>query len=294
MSRNRKLFHYLSILLILAGLFGFTVRPAYAATCTQFHTVQRGEYLVSIGRIYGVHWRTLAQINNLANPSLIFPGQRLCVSTTGSLPPAPPSVIPTFSIVEVKAGDNVTIRTANFPANDTFQVRMGKIGTQGIGGKVVDTINSGQGGTFTANFRIPEALRNDNRIAIRLESTTGSGYFAYNWFFNTTATPGTGGQPPFRGIPTFNITGVVRNQTVTILTNNFPANMDFVVRMDVRGNRALGGIVVTTFNSGNGGSFSRTFDIPAALQNVPQIAIRTDSTTTLHHSYNWFYNNSTQ
>ena len=296
MSRNLKLSNYLSILIILAGLLGFSAQPANAATCTKFHTVQRGEYLVSIGRIYGVHWRTLAQINNLANPSLIFPGQRLCVSTDGSLPPAPPSRIPTFSIVSVEAGDNVTIRTANFPANDTFQVRMGKIGTQGIGGKVVDTINSGQGGTFTANFRIPSDLRNDNRVAIRLESTTGSGYFAYNWFFNTTA--GAGGQPPstpiFRGIPTFNITGVVRNQSVTILTNNFPANMDFVVRMDVRGNRALGGIVVTTFNSGAGGAFSKTFDIPAALSGVPQIAVRTDSTTTLHHSFNWFYNNSTQ
>ena len=185
MSRNRKLFNYLSILIILAGLLGFSAQPANAATCTKFHTVQRGEYLVSIGRIYGVHWRTLAQINNLANPSLIFPGQRLCVSTDGSLPPAPPSRIPTFSIVSVEAGDNVTIRTANFPANDTFQVRMGKIGTQGIGGKVVDTINSGQGGTFTANFRIPSDLRNDNRVAIRLESK--SGYYSYNWFDNETS-----------------------------------------------------------------------------------------------------------
>jgi LysM repeat protein len=297
MSRTRKIFNYLSILIILAALLGFSAQPASAATCTKYHTVQRGEYLVSIGRIYGVHWRTLAQINNLANPSLIFPGQRLCVATDGTpLPPAPPSRIPTFSIVEVDEGEDVTIRTANFPANDTFRVRMGKIGTQGIGGKVVDTINSGQGGTFTANFRIPGDLRNDARIAIRLESTTGSGYFAYNWFYNDTT--GTGGQPPstpvYRGIPTFNITAVVRNQTVTILTNNFPANQDFVVRMDVRGNRALGGIVVTTFNSGSGGAFSKTFDIPAALQGVPQIAVRTDSTTTPYHSYNWFYNNSTQ
>jgi hypothetical protein len=294
MSRKLKLFNYLAILIILAGMVGFSARPAYAATCTKFHTVQRGEYLVSIGRIYGVHWRTLAQINNLANPSLIFPGQRLCVSTDGSLPPAPPSLIPTFTITDVDEGEDVTIRTSNFPANDTFRVRMGVIGTQGIGGKVVDTINSGQGGTFTANFRIPTELRDDNRIAIRLESTTGSGYFAYNWFVNSTT--GTGGQPGpiFTGIPTFNITGVVRNQTVTVLTHNFPANMDFVVRMDVRGNRALGGIVVTTFNSGAGGAFSKTFEIPAALAGVPQIAVRTDSTTTGHNSFNWFYNNSTQ
>jgi hypothetical protein len=294
MSQNRKLFNYLSILIILAALLGMSFSPAYAATCTKFHTVQKGEYLVQIGRIYGVHWRTLADLNDLANPSLIFPGQRLCVSTSGSLPPATPSRIPTFTITDVDPGEDVTIRTSNFPANDTFDVRMGVIGTQGIGGKVVDTINSGQGGTFTANFRIPEELRDDNRIAIRLESTTGSGYFAYNWFFNTSS--GTGGQPGpiFTGIPTFNITAVTRNQTVTILTHNFPANMDFTVRMDVRGNRALGGIVVTTFNSGNGGAFSKTFEIPDALANVPQIAIRTDSTTTGHNSYNWFYNNSTQ
>jgi hypothetical protein len=292
MSRTHKIFNYLSILVILAGLLGLSFSPAAAATCTKYHTVQRGEYLVQIGRIYGVHWRTLADINNLANPSLIFPGQRLCVSTDGSLPPPAPTRIPTFTITDVDEGEDVTIRTSNFPANDTFDVRMGKIGTQGIGGKVVDTINSGQGGTFTANFRIPTDLRNEARIAIRLESTTGSGYFAYNWFVNDTT--GTGGQPPvFTGIPTFNITAVVRNDTVTIRTNNFPADMDFVVRMDVRGNRALGGIVVTTFNSGDGGSFNKTFEIPGALAGVSQIAIRTDSTTTGHNSFNWFYNNTT-
>jgi hypothetical protein len=33
-------------------------------------------------------------------------------------------------------------------------------------------------------FSIPSDLRGLTRIAIRIESKTGSGYFAYNWFFN--------------------------------------------------------------------------------------------------------------
>jgi LysM repeat protein len=279
--------------MILAGMLGFSARPAQAATCTKFHTVQKGEYLVQIGNLYGVHWRTLAELNNLANPSLIFPGQRLCISTDGAVPQPPPTKIPTFSIVSVDPDKSVTIRTANFPANDTFQVRMGEFGTQGIGGVLVETVNSGQGGSFTANFPIPASLRGLSRIAIRLQSPS-SGYFSYNWFFNSSG--GTGGlpptNPPFTGIPTFSILSVVRDQTVTIQANNFPPNLTFVVRMGAMGTRGVNGIQVASFDSGAGGAFTKTFDIPAGLKGSARIAIRTENNATGYFSYNWFYNNT--
>lgn len=62
---------------------------------------------------------------------------------------------------------------------------MGKMGTKGINGIPVTTINSGVGGSFNATFDIPASLAGSNQIAIRLESTTG-GFFAYNWFYNNT------------------------------------------------------------------------------------------------------------
>jgi hypothetical protein len=84
----------------------------------------------------------------------------------------------------VVSNTSVTILTNNFPPNENFTVRMGPYGTQGVGGIVVTTTNSGAGGAFTETYAIPAALAGSTRIAIRLDSPTG--YYAYNWFWNNT------------------------------------------------------------------------------------------------------------
>jgi hypothetical protein len=63
---------------------------------------------------------------------------------------------------------------------------MNKMGTKGVNGVQVDTFNSGTGGTKTFTFDIPAEMQGKRQIAIRIQSTTGSGYFAYNWFYNNT------------------------------------------------------------------------------------------------------------
>jgi len=133
-------------------------------------------------------------------------------------------------------------------------------------------------------------LKGDYRIAIRLESTNGV-YYAYNWFYNnsTTGSPSTSG---YTGIPTFSIVSVVEDDQVTIKTNNFPEDMDFTVTMGAYGTAGVGGVVVETTNSGSGGSFELTYDIPASLHGDYRIAIRLDSGIG-YYAYNWFYNNST-
>ncbi len=97
--------------------------------------------------------------------------------------PLPRGVIPTITITGVKADKNATIRTANYPKHDTFDVYMGPYGSYGIGGIKVGTLDSGNGGTMTATFKIPDALKGSSRIAIRLQSAY-SGYYSYNWFYN--------------------------------------------------------------------------------------------------------------
>ncbi|MGB7876015.1 MAG: hypothetical protein WBL25_16660, partial [Anaerolineales bacterium] len=100
-------------------------------------------------------------------------------------PPAPaPAVIPTIAILSVVEDESVTIRANNYPANTKFDVFMGKMGTNGVNGIKVDSINSRNGGTFTATFEIPRKLRGEDQIAIRLEGS--SGYYSYNWFKNIT------------------------------------------------------------------------------------------------------------
>jgi hypothetical protein len=59
---------------------------------------------------------------------------------------------------------------------------MGRYGTKGIGGIEVAATESGSGGSFTATYQIPYALRGHDRIAIRLQSAAG--YYSYNWFYN--------------------------------------------------------------------------------------------------------------
>lgn len=61
-------------------------QPAHAATT---HTVQPGETLIGIAVRYGVPLWTLVQVNSIASPSRIFPGQVLAIPRANSLAPAP-------------------------------------------------------------------------------------------------------------------------------------------------------------------------------------------------------------
>jgi hypothetical protein len=204
------------------------------------------------------------------------------------------STIPTFSIVNVIPDTSVTILTYNFPVNRTFDVLMGPVSTRGIGGIKLKTINSGAGGSFSATFNIPPALYGQYQIALRLENTTGSGYFAYNWFYNNRygtipTVPATNGKP----IPTIAISQVIQDKSVTVATQNFPANDRFEVLMGYMGSRGIGGIVVDTVSSGAGGSQVYSFAIPIALRGQPQIAIRFQSVTgSDYYAFNWFINAS--
>jgi SH3-like domain-containing protein len=66
---------------------GCQVRTDWTTT----HTVQRGETLARIARIYGTTWTVLAQGNCLINPNFIYAGQVLRIPT-GNSPQNPPPV----------------------------------------------------------------------------------------------------------------------------------------------------------------------------------------------------------
>ncbi len=241
---------------------------------------------------------------------------------------------PTFDILSVEKDVSVTVQTNNLPPNQTFTVRMGKLGTKAIDGEIVKTFDSAAGGTQKLTFNIPAALKGLAYIAIRMDSPAG--YYAYNWFTNSTftttlvktgtaaagtktATPSPTKTPsgtvtasktptktptktgsvtvtatpktPPSTIPTFSIIAVVRDSKVTIKTSNFPANQTFTVRMGPSGTRAIGGTVVGTTESGTGGSFEATYNIPDGLKGSTIISIRMDSPKG-YYAYNWFWNNN--
>jgi len=218
---------------------------------------------------------------------------------------------PTFSIVSVVADGTVTIKGYNFPAGDNYNVRMGPYGYYGVGGALVDTQATGSGGSFTATYTIPASLYGQTQIAIRLESPT-TGYYAYNWFWNNTAssgwstavptaTPGgptstpaptsTGSLAPDYGYPYFYITGVDRDNTVTVAGYNFTKNDSYTVRMNYFGTAGYGGWVSdASFATDADGNFTASFAIPGSLAGADRIAIRMDSNTSPYYAYNWFWN----
>ncbi|MDY6845818.1 MAG: hypothetical protein SVP52_01620 [Chloroflexota bacterium] len=195
--------------------------------------------------------------------------------------------IPTFTITDVVEDENVTIVTDNFPADHNFDVLMGRIGTKGIDGIYVATVNSSEGDALTGTFDIPDSLKGEGKIAIRLQSTT-DGYYAYNWFYNNDDNKPV---PVYTGIPSISITSVEPDKSVTVETNNFPADKEFIVLMGKIGTRGVDGIEVTTIDSGDGGTFTKTFDIPSELEGLYQIAIRLQTSDGNFYAYNWFYNN---
>ena len=208
--------------------------------------------------------------------------------------------VPTFDISSVAVGSSVTVLTHNFPVGQAFTVRMGDFGTLGIGGEIVGSTPN-TGGTYSLTFTIPSWLAAKSKIAIRMDSP--SGYYAYNWFYNTSGSsnPVPTGSPWLPGpwghgymaVPTISIAAVVRDSSVTLYGNNFPTGQTLNVRMGPYGSLGLGGIVVASQASGTSGSFSATYNIPGALMGSPKIAIRVETTDGYYYGYNWFYNNST-
>jgi LysM repeat protein len=185
-------------LALINGISGDKVQPEHKlcvqltdtakvqAACTAVHIVQKGEDLSKIAKLYGVTVQSLIAINGLKDPNHLYAGNRICISKAASSSSSVIGAIPTFSINSVVKNQTVTIQTFNFPANKTFNVLMGRIGTHAINGIQAGSVNTNDGGSFVVTFEIPAALKGLSQIAIRLEVSDDSGYFAYNWFYNRT------------------------------------------------------------------------------------------------------------
>lgn len=52
------------------------------------HIVQANEGLSNIARAYGVNWTSIAQVNNISNPDIIYAGQELVIPDPTLTPPA--------------------------------------------------------------------------------------------------------------------------------------------------------------------------------------------------------------
>lgn len=102
----------------------------------------------------------------------------------------PPDDIPYMEIVAVEKDSSVTIKAYRFPVGTNLEATMGRIGTRGVHGIVVDTFVVDSADEFERTFSIPEELWGYFQIAVRLEETEATfPYFAYNWFYNNSTVP---------------------------------------------------------------------------------------------------------
>jgi LysM repeat protein len=268
-----------SIMGVLAlGLLALPAPAAEAAECQLYHTVQPGETLFRIGLRYNFTWDRIAAANGITNPNKVFAGQKLCIPRAVSS--GTPGGQPAPEVVIVLATDVQRVLLLT-----DVNVRVGP----GIQFRAVDKATTGQ------TVRVTGISSDLNWW--RVDCPQGSG--VKDCFITAGAqyTQPTGGtapapqpQPQPGVIPTFSISAVVRDQTVTITGRNFPAGRSFDVRMGAYGTQALGGTYVGSTNTGNG-AFTATYNVPANLRGSTRIAIRLDGAGG-YYSYNWFWNNT--
>lgn len=92
-----------------------TPAPTQPPTGQTFYVVARGDFLAAIARRFNVTVSAIVQANNLANPSLIYPGQRLTIPLGPTPPPptgvpptaVPPTAAPTQTVHVVQPGDTL-------------------------------------------------------------------------------------------------------------------------------------------------------------------------------------------
>jgi hypothetical protein len=191
-------------------------------------------------------------------------------------------------VTRVRRDVSVTVRGEGFPSQTRFNVYLYPYGDKPEDADLVDTFRTGNWHEITETFDIPAHLQGVRRISVLLTSNR-TGDEVYTWFYNTTARDNQDGGGS-TGVFTFTITGVQRDEEVTLRMRNLPARQDFRVLMDVMGSQAEDGYVVGRFNSGTGGALTATYEIPRALRGESRIAVRVESRDTGRFYYNWFNN----
>lgn len=74
------------------------------------------------------------------------------------------------------------------------------------------------------------------------------------------------------GVPSFSVSDVVVNESVTIVAREFPANTEILVKMRTFATEDAY-IAVARFNTESGGNFSVTFPIPAELFGIDKVEV---------------------
>ncbi len=106
--------------------------------CTAIHIVKRGEYLKAIALRYRTTVSVLVQLNNISNPNLIYPGQRLKVPVACPRPTPTPTPSPVAKPWKGQYWDNRLLSGSPKFTRDETLVNF-NWGTKGPGGGIGGT-----------------------------------------------------------------------------------------------------------------------------------------------------------
>lgn len=95
------------LLMILVLTLCASAASVSAQAASVIHVVSRGETLQTIAVRYGTTWQAIAAANGLANPNLIFAGQRLIIPTGAVTPPTPVPPVTQTTLYNVTWGDTL-------------------------------------------------------------------------------------------------------------------------------------------------------------------------------------------
>lgn len=231
-------------------------------------------------------WKQSNQVLDMLRPRLAPVGQLLIILLLALMlgrAGAQEDLIPALSVESVEVGRSIVLLAEDLPRHDDFVVTIGRIGTLGVGGEVVGTVNSGADGMFRATFPIPDALKGVSRLSVRAENSEGA--HGYDWFDNYIPTP-PGSEQQFE--PRLSVETVVMNESVTVRATGFPPNESIYFILGHMGTLAQDGHALASADSGPDGAAAATIDIPYELKGLEAISVR--AVTNGYFAYNWFEN----
>ena len=183
-------------------------------------------------------------------------------------------VAPAVKVTAVEKNKRITVSVSGFPADVNFQVRVGPFYTFARNYVVVQTINSGKGGSFQFNLDLPSVVKDVELVTIRLDSVNSTvKYYAYNAFKNeTTGTIGSVAGPVAANVCEIISTGP-SNKVM-------PVRYDFDVTWKIKNTSGkewnLEQVDYKYVSGAELHKYGKIFDLPQTVKDGETIEIRVD------------------
>ena len=190
-GRRRILLTFFTAFLTLVATFAFFPGVAAQSVCESPYIVQEGDTLSRIATRCDTSVQALLDANPaIVNHRLIYPGQRLTIPGSATIPNTGAQAELQLSQDSGPAGTLVTVTGSGFPAGATVRVGQGVFGSESFQSKDVQTNDIG---SFSTQFTIP--LNADTQLPwIFMATPVSDSGTTVTTEFNVTATSTTIGQ----------------------------------------------------------------------------------------------------